>query len=64
VLETGLPEEGLDLEALIGGLERRLVTDALERAGGNQSKAARLLGLNRDKFRYRMKSYGIGEDER
>ena len=61
VLEGGLGDDGVDLEALVGGLERRLVAAALETADGNQTRAARLLGLNRDKFRYRLKQYGIGE---
>ncbi len=60
-LEGGFDEEGLDLEALVGGLERRLVEAALVCADGNQTRAARLLHLNRDKFRYRLKQYGIGE---
>ena len=60
-LEGGFDEEGIDLEALVGGLERRLVEAALIRADGNQTRAARLLHLNRDKFRYRLKQYGIGE---
>lgn len=32
--------------------ERELITDALERAGGNQAQAARLLGLSYHQFRY------------
>lgn len=51
-----LPETGLSLEAV----ERALLVAALERAGGNQSKAARLLALSRDTLRYRMEKYGLG----
>ena len=50
-----LPEEGLDLAAL----ERDLVAQALERADGNQSKAARLLGIGRYALRYRMEKMGL-----
>lgn len=46
-----LPPEGISLEKL----ERELIRQALERTGGNQSAAARLLGLTRSKFRTRMK---------
>ncbi len=46
-----LPPEGVQLEAL----EKELIRQALERTGGNQSAAARLLGLTRSKFRTRMK---------
>ncbi len=44
-----LPIEGVDLAAL----ERSLVEQALARAGGNRTRAGRLLGLNRDQVRYR-----------
>lgn len=50
-----LPEEGISLEAL----EKHLLRQALERAGGNQSRAARLLGLSRDTFRYRLEKYKL-----
>jgi len=43
-----LPPNGIDLEEL----ERSLVVQALERSGWNQTKAAALLGLNRDQIRY------------
>ena len=33
---------------------------ALEKAGGNVSKAARLLGVKRDELRYQIKVRGIG----
>ena len=39
--------------------ERRLVTEALERAGGNQSQAARLLRIGRDALRYKMKKFQL-----
>jgi len=62
VLLEPLPQEGVDLEALVHSFEEALVRKAFESAGGNQSQAARLLGLNRDKFRYRFKQYGLGEE--
>ncbi len=60
-LTNPLPDEGIDLEELVSELENALVQKAYDSARGNQSKAARLLGLNRDKFRYRLKQYGIKE---
>jgi len=44
------PESGIDLEAL----ERSLIVKALEKAGGNVSRAARLLGLSRRTLQYRL----------
>jgi two-component system, NtrC family, response regulator AtoC len=51
----GLPAEGVDLEQL----EKSLVVQALERSGHNQTKAAALLGLNRDQIRYRIEKFGL-----
>jgi len=39
--------------------ERLLLVDALERAKGNQSEAARLLRIGRDALRYKMKKYDL-----
>jgi two-component system response regulator AtoC len=50
-----LPQKGLDL----GELEKDLVTQALERAAGNQTKAASFLGMTRERIRYRMEKYGL-----
>ena len=56
-LPTGLtlPPGGADLEAI----ERDLVVQALDRAGWNQTRAATLLGLNRDQIRYRIKKFAL-----
>ena len=51
-----LDEEPVDLEILLNELETILVSKAMSAASGNKSKAARYLGLNRDKIRYRLKS--------
>jgi two-component system, NtrC family, response regulator AtoC len=50
-----LPAAGVNLEQL----ERSLVVQALERCGGNQTRAAGLLGLNRDQIRYRIEKFGL-----
>ena len=55
-----LPEHGLNIE----DVERRLVILALERTGGNQTRAAALLGLHRDQIRYRIEKFGLKPDER
>jgi transcriptional regulator with PAS, ATPase and Fis domain len=50
-----LPSGGVDLESL----EITLMNQALQAANGNKSRAARLLGLTRDTFLYRLKKYAI-----
>ncbi len=52
---VALPPEGLSFDEL----EKDLVFQAIERAGGNQTKAAELLGLTRDKLHYRLEKYGL-----
>jgi len=50
-----IPESGIDLYEV----EKQLIQQALARAGGNQSKASRLLSITRDTLRYKMKKYGL-----
>ncbi len=51
-----LPEDGVRLD----DVERSLVAQALDRSEGNQSAAARLLGISRYALRYRMEKYELG----
>jgi DNA-binding NtrC family response regulator len=51
-----LPADGISLEEV----EMSLVRQALERSGGNQTKAAELLDISRDQLRYRMKKLEEG----
>jgi DNA-binding NtrC family response regulator len=39
--------------------EKQLLVRALEAAGGNQSKAARMLRIGRDALRYKMKKHNL-----
>jgi DNA-binding protein Fis len=56
---------GADLSSVAGDdlslreQERRLLVQALERTGGNQSQAARLLRITRDTLRYKMKKFDL-----
>lgn len=50
-----LPPQGIDLN----GLEAELIRQALALAGGNKSRAARLLGLTRDTLLYRIQKHLI-----
>ena len=48
---------GIDLSTIIEGIEKAYFEDALKLANGNESKAALLLNLTRDKFRYRRQKF-------
>jgi PAS domain S-box-containing protein len=50
-----IPDEGISLEEN----ERNLVVRALEKTGGNQTQAARLLSITRDTLRYKMKKFNL-----
>jgi two-component system, NtrC family, response regulator AtoC len=50
-----LPEQGIALEQV----EMSLVRQAFERSGGNQTRAAELLGISRDQLRYRLKKLSL-----
>ena len=52
---TEIPNEGISLVEN----ERQLVISALEKTGGNQTQAARLLRITRDTLRYKIKKYGL-----
>ncbi len=63
-----LPEEGCNLDEVIGEVERRLLLEALERTGGVRKAAARLLGISFRSLRYRLDKHqldvpGAGEEE-
>jgi len=49
-----IPPEGIKLDEL----EDELVRQAMDRAGGNKSRAAKILGISRDQIRYRLEKMG------
>ncbi|HEX5434514.1 MAG TPA: sigma-54 dependent transcriptional regulator [Candidatus Angelobacter sp.] len=51
--------EGMTLEQW----EDEMIREALRRANGNKSQAARLLGLSRNALRYRLGKLGVEDDE-
>jgi transcriptional regulator with PAS, ATPase and Fis domain len=55
---AGFLPEGMTLEQW----EDEMVQEALRRANGNKSQAARLLGLSRNALRYRLSKIGIADD--
>jgi two-component system NtrC family response regulator len=59
----GPNEAQTQLTAAVEGLERRMIKEALSRAGGIQTRAAESLGITERALRYKLKKYGLqGED--
>jgi DNA-binding NtrC family response regulator len=50
--------QGMTLEQY----EDEIIKEALRRASGNKSQAARLLGLSRNAFRYRLSKLGVPDE--
>ena len=50
-----LPEKGISLD----DVEKDLIRQALDRAGNNQTKAAKLLNMSYDTLRYQIKKYDL-----
>jgi DNA-binding NtrC family response regulator len=50
---------GIDFSAIIEDIEKTYLEEALQLANGNESKAALLLNLTRDKFRYRRNKLNV-----
>ena len=55
-----LPDTGFDLGQHVEQIERRFISQALEKTGGKKAKAAELLGMTFRSFRYYMKKYDLG----
>jgi len=58
-LQLEIPDEGVNLDAV----ERELLLRALEKAGGNQTRAARYLDISRKTFIYRMEKHGLRAED-
>ncbi len=54
-----LPEEGLNLTAHLDHLEKNYILDALQRTGGNQTRAAQCLHLSVRSLRHLLDKHGI-----
>lgn len=60
---VSLPEEGCDLDGVLGEVERRLILEALDRSGGVRTVAAKTLGVTLRSFRYRMQKHALQDDD-
>ncbi len=62
---TGVPAlppltaSGIDLRAVQEGLEKHYIGEALKLCGGNETRAAHLLRINHQTFRYRKRRQGL-----
>lgn len=57
-----LPDAGCNLDEVLGEVERRLILQALEVAGGVRAVAANLLHITTRSLRYRLAKHGLGDD--
>ena len=60
--QTAESDAPAGLVAAAEGLERRMIRDALSRAGGVQTRAAELLGISERVLRYKLRKYGLAGD--
>ena len=61
--KTDVNVDQTNLSAVVEGIERRMIVDALNEASGIQTRAADSLGISERALRYKLKKYGIrGED--
>lgn len=63
-IEIGV--EGIDLDRIVGQIEKELLIKAIHVANGTKKKAAKLLNISFRSMRYRVEKYGLGtmnEDE-
>jgi len=61
---VALPDNGCDLDEVLGSIERQLILQALDRTGSVRKAAAGVLGISFRSLRYRMSKLGIeaGDD--
>jgi DNA-binding NtrC family response regulator len=55
------PLETLELSKNVNALERRLIQEALGKAGGNRTQAAKLLGISRNGLAIKMEKLGLAQ---
>jgi two-component system response regulator AtoC len=54
-----LVREGVPLKQVLADVERQMIAEALQQAGGNRSEAARVLGVYRRYLYQKMEEYGL-----
>lgn len=56
---TAFPDEGIDLERKIAGIEKEYLLEALRRSNGVRTRAAELLRISYRSFRHYAQKYGV-----
>lgn len=58
--EIEMTDEGVELDKVIGQIEKELIIKAIHQAGGVKKKAAKLLKITFRSMRYRIEKYNLG----
>ncbi|MEW6443521.1 MAG: sigma-54 dependent transcriptional regulator [bacterium] len=56
---VSLPEEDVDFDQEMQRFEKRLILHAYEKSGRVKARAAKMLGIDRNRFRYKLERFGI-----
>jgi two-component system response regulator PilR (NtrC family) len=58
--EIQIGEEGVELDKVMGQIEKELLIKAIHSAGGIKKRAAKLLHISFRSMRYRIEKYNLG----
>lgn len=58
--EIEVTEDGVDLDKVMGQIEKELLIKAIHAAGGIKKRAAKLLNITFRSMRYRVEKYNLG----
>src|SRR6185312_11048221 len=61
--EIEIGDEGVDLDKIMGQIEKELLVKAIHSAGGVKKKASKLLNITFRSMRYRVEKYGLGSTD-
>ena len=58
-----ITDEGIDLDKVIGQIEKELIIKSIHAANGVKKRASKLLGITFRSMRYRVEKYNLGSIE-
>jgi len=59
--QVALPEEDVNFDEEMENFERRLILHAYEKSNRVKARTAKMLGIDRNRLRYKLKKYGIDD---